>query len=481
MKAHNCRPDSVVYNTIIGSLWATGLVWAQAKATQIFHAACRQGHFRLTVHTLEAGATAAAAAAGPAPAVGSPSALAALAAAATPAVAGASAFAGVGSASGSNSGPTSGAGSRSASPAISLPQAIALKGTSSGQLTSGMVTPSDLMSPGTCGTPLSALAAACAASMSPGSSPLDEGSLAAAAAAAVIQAGATGTGAGTVIEFGMHAFTVGSAVLSLLRWVAELRERLPREPNKDLNQQVCLVLNKGKPSREHTYPAIRAALLSLLSAWGSPFTLTDVPQGCRIQATACDITAWLHQPEADRALAAFNARAAGSEPGGRPLAKELFFQEDIQAEARCAEAYSAVRAFESRCCVADTSLPASFVSARADWVSTAATFAAAFRLKDESLHDGVLLLDRAVAAGGEQLLGLNAAALIVGCLLIASRQAGEAPERLPQPAQLEAATGLSSVAVEAAQAAVRTVLQGDTSAISGEGCRCCCCNRGLHW
>lgn len=93
-------------------------------------------------------------------------------------------------------------------------------------------------------------------------------------------------------------------------------------------------------------------------------------------------------------------------------------------QARCAEAYAAVRAFESRCCVADTSLPASFVAARADWVSTAATFAAAFRLKDESLHDGVLLLDRAVAAGGEQLLSLNAAALIVGCLLIASRQGG---------------------------------------------------------
>lgn len=93
-------------------------------------------------------------------------------------------------------------------------------------------------------------------------------------------------------------------------------------------------------------------------------------------------------------------------------------------QARCAEAYAAVRAFESRCCVTNASLPASFVGARADWVSTAATFAAAFRLKDESLHDGVLLLDRAVAAGGEQLLGLNAAALIVGCLLIASRQGG---------------------------------------------------------
>lgn len=144
----------------------------------------------------------------------------------------------------------------------------------------------------------------------------------------------------------------------------------PPHPPTSGNLQVCLVLNKGKPSREHTYPAIRAALVSLLRAWGSPFTLADVPQGCRIQATACDITGahcfaqppcraavaslrrrspaasptaphcptclpspradWLHTPEADRALAAFNARADGS----RPLAKESFFQEDVGAEVR---------------------------------------------------------------------------------------------------------------------------------------------------
>lgn len=261
----------------------------------------------------------------------------------------------------------------------------------------------------------------------------------------------------------MHAFTVGSAVLSLLRWVAELRERLPREPNKDLRQQVCLVLNKGKPSREHTYPAIRAALCSLLRAWASPFTLTDIPQGCRIQATACDITGWLHSPEADRALAAFNARADG---GRAPLAKEVFFQQDAAAEARCAEAFAAVRHFESCYCVPDAALPPTYLTAREDWFATCASFAAVFGLKDEVLHDAMLLLDRAVAAAGDQLLSLNAAALVVSCLLISARQAGEPPERLPSPAQLESATGLTSAAVEAAQGAVRAMLQGDTSAIS---------------
>lgn len=36
MKNNNCRPDSVVYNTVVGALWNTGVVWAQAKAVQVW-------------------------------------------------------------------------------------------------------------------------------------------------------------------------------------------------------------------------------------------------------------------------------------------------------------------------------------------------------------------------------------------------------------------------------------------------------------
>ena len=35
MKQNNCRPDSVVYNTTVGLLWNTGVVWAQAKAIEV--------------------------------------------------------------------------------------------------------------------------------------------------------------------------------------------------------------------------------------------------------------------------------------------------------------------------------------------------------------------------------------------------------------------------------------------------------------
>ena len=95
-------------------------------------------------------------------------------------------------------------------------------------------------------------------------------------------------------------------------------------------------------------------------------------------------------------------------------------------QARCAEAFAAVRHFEGRYCVADEALPASYLAARQEWFGTAASFAGAFGLKDEVLHDALLLLDRAVAAGGEQLLALDAGALITSCLLIAARQGAHA-------------------------------------------------------
>ncbi len=73
------------------------------------------------------------------------------------------------------------------------------------------------------------------------------------------------------VDFGMHAFTVGAAVISLMRWLSELRERLPKDGPAMLRQQVCMTVNKGKPSREHAYPNIKAAITSLLQGCHSPF------------------------------------------------------------------------------------------------------------------------------------------------------------------------------------------------------------------
>lgn len=49
MQQHNCKPDSQVYQTVIDSLWGTGVVWAQVRAWQLYMAAGRNWQYRFTV------------------------------------------------------------------------------------------------------------------------------------------------------------------------------------------------------------------------------------------------------------------------------------------------------------------------------------------------------------------------------------------------------------------------------------------------
>lgn len=409
MRAHNCRPDSVVYNTIVGALWKTGLVWAQGRAAQIFHSACRQGHFRLTVRMLDAAVTAAARA-----------------------KAAAVALEGAGGVCGSPRPGLFSSDGGAELPGVREAWVGGLERAASAPSPSGGRSPS----------------------------PVDVGSPLSLEALAAFGADAACPTPPTVIEFGMHAFTVGSAVLSVLRWASELRDRLPcGGPAADGHHTVSLLLNKGKPSREHAYPAIRAALVSLLAAWSSPFTLTDIPQGCRIEAPAAAAADWLASPVAEAALNAYHARAESP----RSLQRDAFFHEDALTEARCAEAFAAVRRFESSYAAAGEAVaggktegscepsheggekeaggessesgsgsePASPASSHAatsaqrrEWFRTAAVVAAAFHFSDEVLHDAFLLVERAASAGGEGVLAASPSALVVACLLIAAQQGG---------------------------------------------------------
>jgi hypothetical protein len=67
-------------------------------------------------------------------------------------------------------------------------------------------------------------------------------------------------------------------------------------------------------------------------------------------------------------------------------------------------------------------LPATYLEQRREWFTTAATFAAALGLKDEVVIDSLLLLDRAMALGGEQATAVMPALLVLACLLISARQ-----------------------------------------------------------
>ena len=525
MKSFNCRPDTVVYNTIIGALWRTGLLWAQNRATQIFHAACRQGHFRLSVHALGANTS---------------KKDQQLTNTNTSVTSGSSASTPNGSleldtlslsSTGHPSQVISGVNNQSwigmADVGFGLADISSLQGTqasitpSLSEMTSGIVTAA-CVTPSTsaAGSPLSPNA------LASGTPPATAGESLAnlkTRASGGANHGGNGINAEEIrisddgaslhcIEFGMHAFTVGSAVLSLLRWITELRDRLPHDASRiDPQQHVALVLNKGKPSREHSYPAIRAAITAMLSSWDSPFSFADIPQGCRIEAKAKDVVEWLLTAPAERALIPFTARSSDICHIGH---RESAFQEDSMVEKRCYEAFAAVLGFEAsglrerseamgsfeasmrdenngsvkaacafydeaKSCEMNNAFNSEgedvkygiegFYAQRAEWFRTAAMLAAAFAYSDEALYDGFLLADRALAAIRTQELqiGVSLAAIIVASLAIAAEQAGErVPVSFASDPAAESAAGLQPGEADAALNLVKSLLHGDTSSIS---------------
>lgn len=77
-------------------------------------------------------------------------------------------------------------------------------------------------------------------------------------------------------------------------------------------------------------------------------------------------------------------------------------------------------------------LPAGYLAQRREWIASASAVAAALRLPNEALHDGLLLLDRAAAAGALPADDAPSAVTTAACLLLACEQHGE-PSHFPVP------------------------------------------------
>lgn len=160
---------------------------------------------------------------------------------------------------------------------------------------------------------------------------------------------------------------------------------------------------------------------------------------------------------------------------GRPVHKLSFHQtfQPLQAsvEQRCSEAFAAVRHFEKTHCLALQNMGFPYLQRRGELVNRCTTVAAALGVKAEAAHDAVLLMDRVMSTSlnlAADLLDLLAAA----CVVIAAKQIdGPASSlSLPVNADLQAATGLPSAAVEQMEWNVRQVLGQDTAAISTLRC-----------
>lgn len=297
IRTSGCRADTVVYNNIVGCLWGTGVLKAQEKAVQIFHAACKQGHFRMTVSCER---------------------------------------------DGSNS-------------SSSIGVAFSPRCPNSGN--------------------------------------------------------------GVSTEFGMHAFTIGSAILCLYRWIVEIGNKLNSDGNDSFGEVLTLTLNKGKPSREHTYPIIKEALLAKVKSWRAPLELSDIPVGCQISGKKDHIIEWMDKAVVRSSLQHFISFAYQD-----GQSTENLFQQDAGAESRCMEAFAAVKQFESLQEVTLPNAEYSSSSSHAQAFLEMASLSKVYRYPEDVLYDGFDILMRVQECQSIELSPGEGDIVSYACYLIAADQ-----------------------------------------------------------
>jgi hypothetical protein len=82
----------------------------------------------------------------------------------------------------------------------------------------------------------------------------------------------------------VHAFTVGAALVGVLRWLAECAERAARDGPCGLHRRVALTINRGK--REGAFPDIKRAVQTMLESAGAPFRWA-LDEGGRTRMRRC--------------------------------------------------------------------------------------------------------------------------------------------------------------------------------------------------
>lgn len=98
----------------------------------------------------------------------------------------------------------------------------------------------------------------------------------------------------TVHQHSCVVFTCGAAVVTLLRWLCDVRHKVGHDATSLLRDNVIFSLQKGKQSRiEQPSSRICEQVRQLLSGHGSPFTVKLVDSTTQLEAASSDLVAWL--------------------------------------------------------------------------------------------------------------------------------------------------------------------------------------------
>lgn len=255
------------------------------------------------------------------------------------------------------------------------------------------------------------------------------------------------------------ALTTGAAIVTVLRWLVELRHKLTKDGPNLIKEKVLFKISKSKHNRaEQPSTRICEQLSALLAGTKSPFKVSLVDQATiTLECESANLVAWLRSARFTPLQSIVNGGQA------KRMSVDYLLSEDITVEQRCSEAFSAVRRYEQAQPLVISPLNQ---FSRTHMVQTAFKYGNAFGFKDDTVYDALQLVDRLVCSSAGSGVNNNLLPLLVcSCLLIAARQV-EPPQYFPAYEHVIAITGYTAEALMGMESHVYLRLNNNTSAFS---------------
>lgn len=198
-----------------------------------------------------------------------------------------------------------------------------------------------------------------------------------------------------VLEASIPSLSVGVAVLSLLKWLSDTRHSLEQEGMQLLGNQVVIVVGRTKNSREQNLAEVKESILSMLKGLRAPIPheIDDSSSGMRCVMNAADFAEWMCSEETKDALKKY------VEDGPHIEMSREILAEDLETEARCREAFMTVRDFEDTHPLNYELMDNDYLVQRRDLIHFAYSIRNHYKLKEETVHDAVLIMDRVMSTG----------------------------------------------------------------------------------
>ncbi|GMH32210.1 hypothetical protein BSKO_00044 [Bryopsis sp. KO-2023] len=264
-----------------------------------------------------------------------------------------------------------------------------------------------------------------------------------------------------VLEVSVQPIRLGVAVIGLHKWLIEVSEMLGNDSTYLLNCDVSIVIGRGRNGRESACKAMKDSLLGMFQALGAPFrSCSDdgrvVPT---LECSGYSFRMWLQNPDS---FALVKALVCSDEQEG--LDRGDIPERLLPVDEKFREAYGVIVKFEETHRLNYEAMGEEYVQVRSQLVAVAGGLGHRLGLKEETIHDAVLLMDRVMSTGARFQEGIST--VVVAALIRIAAEASEHRQSIPTPQQMDLLAQFPMGSVQELENQIEAALGYDTAAIS---------------